>query len=77
MVCQTLSYFVDGMKALYTVDPAPRTYQSPQVKVVSGYQLADSFKVRRYYIAATEIMWDYAPVKVDINTGLKLTSPEQ
>ncbi|XP_048249696.1 hephaestin-like protein [Haliotis rufescens] len=64
--CRTNFHFTNGMVALYDVFSCG-AHHSKQW----GHQRRH---VRRYYIAAVEVVWDYAPVLVDLVTGLPLTN---
>lgn len=55
----------DGMQALYTVKSCST---HPPLNLLTG-------KVRKYFIEAHEIRWDYGPMGHDGNTGKNLREP--
>ncbi|XP_060234109.1 ceruloplasmin isoform X1 [Meriones unguiculatus] len=65
--CQNLNHLKAGLQAFFQV----RNCNKPSVhgKIQDG-------QLRHYYIAAEEIIWDYAPSGIDIFTGNNLTAPE-
>ena len=66
IICQTTSHLTGGMESKYTV-------RENCGKTVSQ-QVQDT--VRRYYIAAIEETWDYAPSGKDILGGTALEDSE-
>ncbi|KAK7109489.1 hypothetical protein V1264_013522 [Littorina saxatilis] len=69
VACRTNFHFLTGMTAKY------------EVKDCGGFEpqtssLPDGV-TRRYYVAAQEVMWDYAPVKRDLVTGEIFTDDSQ
>lgn len=65
IVCRTNDHYSAGMLAKYTVNAcgkAPTT-------MPPGY-------VRRYYIAAVELEWDYAPSGRDLMDDVPLSNSE-
>lgn len=66
IVCQTSSHLTGGMETKYTVlEDCGKT---------APVQAVDT--VRRYYIAAVEETWDYAPTGRDILAGKSLNESE-
>ncbi|XP_023489219.2 hephaestin [Equus przewalskii] len=63
--CQVNSHLQDGMQALYTVKSCST---HPPLNLLTG-------KVRKYFIEAHEIRWDYGPMGHDGNTGKNLREP--
>ncbi|XP_033919596.1 hephaestin isoform X3 [Melopsittacus undulatus] len=61
--CQVNDHIEAGMGALYEVRPCSR--QSPAT-LLEG-------KVRKYYIAAKEVQWDYGPSGLDKSSGKRLS----
>ncbi|XP_061217969.1 hephaestin isoform X1 [Neopsephotus bourkii] len=61
--CQVNDHIEAGMGALYEVRPCSR--QSP-ASILEG-------KVRKYYIAAKEVQWDYGPSGLDQSSGKRLS----
>ena len=55
-----------GMTATYSVNVCPGPQSLPVVS------MTPSGAIRRYYIAAVEIEWDYAPSGIDKIIGEKL-----
>ncbi|KAL9973401.1 hypothetical protein ACROYT_G019857 [Oculina patagonica] len=66
IVCRTNDHYTAGMLAKYTVKACgkPTTVPPP------GY-------TRRYYIAAEEVEWDYAPSGNDVMDGIPLDKSEE
>ncbi|KAK3576332.1 hypothetical protein CHS0354_039739 [Potamilus streckersoni] len=67
LVCRTSFHFQTGMKVLYNVESCGRATGN------AGGPFRG--KIRTYYIAAEEIVWDYAPLKRSLITGDNLTDP--
>ena len=65
IVCRTNDHYSAGMLAKYTV----RACGKVQTTKPPG-------KVRRYYIAAVELEWDYAPSGKDLIDGVPLSDSE-
>ena len=68
MACRTNFHFLTGMTARY------------EVKACGGAQPAPWRTLgvtRRYYVAAEEVLWDYAPLKRDPITGENFTDDSQ
>nr|XP_026267707.1 hephaestin isoform X2 [Urocitellus parryii] len=63
--CQVNSHLQNGMQALYKVNSCST---APPVDHLTG-------KVRRYFIEAHEIRWDYGPMGRDGSTGKSLRQP--
>nr|XP_027791605.1 hephaestin isoform X9 [Marmota flaviventris] len=63
--CQVNSHLQNGMQALYKVNSCST---APPVDHLTG-------KVRRYFIEAHEIRWDYGPMGRDGSTGKSLREP--
>ncbi|XP_036045512.1 ceruloplasmin [Onychomys torridus] len=67
--CQNLNHLKAGLQAFFQVQncnkPSPETPPDTQER-----------HVRHYYIAAEEIIWDYAPSGTDVFTGDNLTALE-
>ncbi|XP_006903188.1 PREDICTED: hephaestin-like [Elephantulus edwardii] len=63
--CQVNSHLQSGMQALYNVKPCSK---APPVHHLTG-------KVRRYFIEAQEIKWNYGPMGFDGRTGKSLLEP--
>ncbi|XP_075369601.1 hephaestin isoform X1 [Mycteria americana] len=61
--CQTSDHIQAGMGALYEVRPCSR--QAP-ASALEG-------RVRKYYIAAKEVQWDYGPSGLDQSSGKRLS----
>ena len=66
IVCKTTSHLTLGMQTKYTVLDNCGNSSSEQT----------TGKVRRYYIAAVEEIWDYAPTGRDILGGKPLKESE-
>ena len=66
LVCRTNDHYSAGMQAKYTVKSDCGTAPPETL----------SEKVRRYYIAAVEVFWDYAPTGKDVLEGVPLESSE-
>ena len=66
LVCRTNDHYSAGMLAKYTVQKHCGT--APTMK--------PSGTVRRYYIAAVEVEWDYAPTEQDVLGGMPLDKSE-
>ncbi|XP_060053522.1 ceruloplasmin isoform X2 [Erinaceus europaeus] len=64
--CQNLNHLKAGLQAFFQVQDCNK----PSEDSVLGNQ------VRRYYIAAEEIIWNYAPSGIDTFTQQNLTEPE-
>ena len=66
LVCRTNDHYSAGMQAKYTVrsDCGKAPTKKP------------SGKVRRYYIAAVEVEWDYAPSGQELLEGIPLEESE-
>ena len=58
-----------GMTALFNVTSCPGK-TAPEIKPVQG-------KTRKYFIAAEETLWDYAPSGMDKFNGGNLTSEDR
>lgn len=67
IACRTNFHFLTGMTAKYEVQDCGF---EPQAQQVVG-------TTRRYYIAAEEMLWDYAPLKRDLVTGENFTNDAQ
>lgn len=52
-----------GMAALYEVRPCSRQAEAPSLEG----------RVRKYFIAAKDVQWDYAPSGLDRLTGKQLS----
>ena len=65
LVCRTNDHYSAGMQAKYKVNTCNR---NPELKTPG--------KTRRYYIAAFEMEWDYAPSGLDALDGKKLDQSE-
>ncbi|XP_031232289.1 ceruloplasmin isoform X2 [Mastomys coucha] len=65
--CQNLNHLKAGLQAFFQVRDCNKP--SPEDDIQDR-------PVRHYYIAAEEIIWDYAPSGTDIFTGENLTAPE-
>lgn len=67
LVCRTNDHYSAGMQAKYTVrsDCGKAPTKKP------------SGKVRRYYIAAVEVEWDYAPSGQDVLEGVPLEESDE
>nr|XP_009675609.1 PREDICTED: hephaestin isoform X2 [Struthio camelus australis] len=61
--CQVNDHIEAGMEALYEVRPCSR--QAPR-STLQG-------RVRKYYIAAKEVQWDYGPSGLDQSSGKQLS----
>lgn len=66
LVCRTNDHYSAGMQAKYKVNTCNR---NPELKTPG--------KTRRYYIAAFEMEWDYAPSGLDALDGKKLDQSEE
>ena len=64
--CMNSEHLVDGMTALYTVSNCDAT-DEPTNTVVE----------RKYFIGATEMDWDYAPIKWDFIRNISLLDEER
>ena len=67
LVCRTNDHYSAGMQAKYRVR-SENCGTRPDV-TTSG-------KIRRYYIAAVEMEWDYAPTGMNVLAGEKLEDNE-
>ncbi|EGW13341.1 Ceruloplasmin [Cricetulus griseus] len=65
--CQNLNHLKAGLQAFFQVRDCNKP--SPEADTQAKH-------VRHYYIAAEEIIWNYAPSGTDIFTGDNLTAPE-
>ncbi|XP_013203293.1 ceruloplasmin isoform X2 [Microtus ochrogaster] len=65
--CQNLNHLKAGLQAFFQV----HNCNKPSPEADTGEK-----HVRHYYIAAEEIIWDYAPSGTDTFTGDNLTAPE-
>ncbi|XP_040610575.1 ceruloplasmin isoform X1 [Mesocricetus auratus] len=65
--CQNLNHLKAGLQAFFQVQNCNKP--SPKADTQAKH-------VRHYYIAAEEIIWNYAPSGTDIFTGDNLTAPE-
>ncbi|KAL4647111.1 hephaestin-like protein 1 [Arapaima gigas] len=65
--CQVNDHVQAGMQAFYTVASCGGE---------GDRQLPPSGQKRQYYIAAEEVLWDYAPLGIDTFHNVSLTSPE-
>lgn len=65
IVCRTNDHYSAGMLAKYIVKACGK---APTTKPPG--------KVRRYYIAAVEMEWDYAPSGKDLMDGVPLSQSE-
>ncbi|XP_055977363.1 ceruloplasmin-like [Sorex fumeus] len=63
--CQNLNHLKAGLQAFFQVKDCKKPLQEPEVRG----------KVRQYYIAAEEIVWNYAPSGTDAFTHQNLTEP--
>ncbi|XP_064318834.1 hephaestin isoform X3 [Phalacrocorax carbo] len=61
--CQINDHIQAGMGALYEVRPCSRQAPAPTLEG----------KVRKYYIAAKEVQWDYGPSGLDQSSGKQLS----
>ena len=66
LVCRTNDHYSAGMQAKYTV----------QKDCGKSSSMKSSEIVRRYYIAAVEVEWDYAPTGQDVLGGMPLEKSE-
>lgn len=75
IVCRTIVHYQTGMQVLYNVKQCGA--HDPWFNLKPSPRLAG--RVRRYYIAAEEILWQYAPLKRSLITGEKITAkhPEE
>ncbi|XP_012638288.2 ceruloplasmin isoform X2 [Microcebus murinus] len=64
--CQNLNHLKAGLQAFFQVQDCNK---SPSKDDISDKQ------VRHYYIAAEEIIWNYAPSDIDVFTKENLTAP--
>ncbi|XP_051485937.1 hephaestin isoform X1 [Apus apus] len=60
--CQINDHIQAGMAALYEVRPCSRQAPAPTLEG----------RLRKYYIAAKEVQWDYGPSGIDQNSGKEL-----
>ncbi|KAL8609338.1 hypothetical protein ACOMHN_048894 [Nucella lapillus] len=67
VACRSNMHLLTGMTTIHEVKDCGR----PQPQVPSG-----SGVIRRYYISAEEVLWDYAPLKRDLITGLNFTEDD-
>uniref|UniRef100_A0A6Q2Y5E2 ferroxidase n=1 Tax=Esox lucius TaxID=8010 RepID=A0A6Q2Y5E2_ESOLU len=67
--CQVNDHLQAGMQALYEVAPCDGDVSNISATPSVG-------TVRKYYLAAEHVTWDYAPSGVDTHTNLSLTLPE-
>ncbi|KAJ7997531.1 hypothetical protein DPEC_G00229980 [Dallia pectoralis] len=67
--CQVNDHLQAGMQALYEVLACDTGVNSTSTAPPIG-------TVRKYYLAAETVTWDYAPTGVDTHTNLSLTLPE-
>ena len=65
LVCKTTDHYSAGMQAKYKVEQC----KSSENEAVEG-------KTRRYFIAAVEEAWDYAPTDRDVVQGKTLKDSE-
>ncbi|XP_073530743.1 ceruloplasmin [Phyllobates terribilis] len=65
--CQVNDHLEGGMQAMYEVKNCTKKSKMP-CKLSS--------MIRRYYIAAEEVIWNYGPTSVNQFTGQKLDNPE-
>ncbi|XP_053164229.1 ceruloplasmin isoform X2 [Hemicordylus capensis] len=65
--CQVNDHIEGGMNAIYKVEKCESHSPPPQ----------DSPKVRHYYIAAEEVIWNYAPTGINNFTGKELIHDEE
>ncbi|KAK7494206.1 hypothetical protein BaRGS_00014488 [Batillaria attramentaria] len=68
IACRTNFHFLTGMTAKYEVEDCGSEPADPQP--LMGV-------TRRYYVAAEEVLWDYAPLKRDLVTGENFTDDSQ
>ena len=68
IICRTTSHLTLGMESKYTVRSGGDCGETPSEQTTG--------KVRRYYIAAMEETWDYAPTGRDILGGKALEDSE-
>ncbi|XP_037698864.1 ceruloplasmin [Choloepus didactylus] len=68
--CQNLNHLKAGLQAFFQVQDCKK----PSSELPSSHSLGKH--VRHYYIAAEEIIWNYAPSGTDIFTKENLTTPE-
>ena len=66
LYCHVHHHLMAGMTATYSVNVCPGPQSLPVVS------MTPSGAIRRYYIAAVEIEWDYAPSGIDKIIGEKL-----
>lgn len=64
--CQNLNHLKAGLQAFFQVKDCKKSSHEPPVQG----------EVRQYYIAAEEILWNYAPSGTDTITNQNLTEPE-
>lgn len=66
LVCRTNDHYSAGMQAKYTVQKGCGKAPTEKLHGI----------VRRYYIAAVEVEWDYAPTGNDVLAGIPLDESE-
>ncbi|XP_072029158.1 hephaestin-like protein [Amphiura filiformis] len=74
--CMTGAHFVDGMKALYTVDATCVQEEDPEEHEDSEEHEEPLTINRTYYIAAIEGFWDFVPIKLDHISNQSLLNPD-
>uniref|UniRef100_A0A8C9TH03 ferroxidase n=1 Tax=Scleropages formosus TaxID=113540 RepID=A0A8C9TH03_SCLFO len=65
--CQVNDHVQAGMQAFYTVSSCGGEHD---------HEAPPGGKKRQYYIAAEEVMWNYAPLGIDTFQNVSLTSPD-
>ncbi|XP_071476118.1 hephaestin-like protein [Diadema antillarum] len=63
--CHTNTHLVDGMYALYKVEEDPSSSSNQQETGPEDGVVPESGTVRRFFIGAVEVEWDYTPVLHD------------
>nr|XP_057943945.1 ferroxidase HEPHL1 isoform X2 [Doryrhamphus excisus] len=66
VTCQVNDHLQAGMQAFYQVNSCSNDVSSTAVSGV----------VRNYYVAAEEVLWDYAPSQRDLIRNVSLTAPD-
>ena len=79
--CMTGEHFMEGMKALYTVNTACTEDTSEDIEEINSdddiIPQESSFNERTYFIAAVEGYWNFAPVVFDPIHNRSLLDPER
>ena len=68
MNCVVGDFYDAGMLAYFKVNTCGTSAKLPELDVRGG-------KLRKYFIAAEEVLWDYGPSGVNNMTGGSLTEP--